>query len=555
MENQVFRVTNWTEICDLVKKAEKRIYSKLYKQLDQVFDSIKMDAKELYDLHCSVPDHNLRRKELYEKTYDALKNHKDFGLVEKWLDLSKDKQQDFINFCLSYPNKKLINLLVYEKIYHPITDKRISESYRREIRNEDWFVPPFPYVEQKRTCFNCGHKQHVYLRAISHSKSEVFNSSCVKCGMRSSFAYSFQKTKTLINRTWVKGVCFGGHFNIYFNEVKTLCFRPLPEFDLRDCLKSNRTFELEVKKILDKEIKTQDVSFSWDEMEQYNSYYKLKNKDPWWQDKLSQNVLDIANYINGLPDCGQKEKMLYANKAMENKSIEHALRPFLIKQIPYHIIDREQLQIELLLRSNIYTAIEKSRAGKGYDFWRELYIKCHRYNSFSKALSEKWFTMLNSYVLEAISKENTIASNDLVKNETRNKLVENKAPLNYGFSASTNSLFGSYNEKQVYLDLLAGYDQKRYYIGVNYPARRVFNFKKMPKEYFALFDGEQRKYLWNCIFDFVIYDLNNKGQAVLVLESQRGEHHFNDEAYKEKDLLKRRLCDLMGLDFKELFNT
>ena len=64
---------------------------------------------------------------------------------------------------------------------------------------------------------------------------------------------------------------------------------------------------------------------------------------------------------------------------------------------------------------------------------------------------------------------------------------------------------------------------------------------------------EEYKYLNNNeSFDFVIYRDDEYGYAKKVVQVCVGKHH-NEEEFIKKDRTKKKVCELAGIDFEEVF--
>ena len=87
---------------------------------------------------------------------------------------------------------------------------------------------------------------------------------------------------------------------------------------------------------------------------------------------------------------------------------------------------------------------------------------------------------------------------------------------------------------------------KRFVVFPNYKADSIINIKTIKN---ALLE-EEYEYLRKCYFDFIICDL--EGNVLKVIELQRGKHH-NEKEWIEKDNMKRRICEVAGIEFEEIF--
>ncbi|MDU5111725.1 MAG: hypothetical protein E6248_14885, partial [Clostridium sp.] len=135
------------------------------------------------------------------------------------------------------------------------------------------------------------------------------------------------------------------------------------------------------------------------------------------------------------------------------------------------------------------------------------------------------------------------------------KYILNKYFCEYNKNINTDTyiknvkrLFKSDKEYTVYIDLKNKYSSN-YIIGIKENIRHVLNLDELKKNLTI----EEYKYLNNNeSFDFVIYRDDEYGYAKKVVQVCVGKHH-NEEEFIKKDRTKKKVCELAGIDFEEVF--
>jgi len=262
-----------------------------------------------------------------------------------------------------------------------------------------------------------------------------------------------------------------------------------------------------------------------------------------YQPKDGKSLLDIINKLH--------ERNRIYNKNYKNEILNKLER----LKILYVINVKEDLELVKndFIEKYVYAPHSKKDERK-ISIIQEFLNECMDIECFQSAVECDDFRRINfeikRYKLEFIMDGNINCAywyNPVYKE----KLVLNKFYFKSNEVNNSNynktyilNIFKSQKERSLYIELKNKY--KRFVVFPNYKADSIINIKTIKN---ALLE-EEYEYLRKCYFDFIICDL--EGNVLKVIELQRGKHH-NEKEWIEKDNMKRRICEVAGIEFEEIF--
>ncbi len=106
------------------------------------------------------------------------------------------------------------------------------------------------------------------------------------------------------------------------------------------------------------------------------------------------------------------------------------------------------------------------------------------------------------------------------------------------------NIFNSEKEKSIYIRLKNKYS--RYIVCPNLKASNMIDINGIKKYLLK----EEFEYLEKCNFNFVLFDL--EGNPLKVIQLDKGIHHDKSE-WKKKDDIKRKICEVLAIDFEVVY--
>lgn len=261
----------------------------------------------------------------------------------------------------------------------------------------------------------------------------------------------------------------------------------------------------------------------WNRQDQYIAFHRNKYR-------LPHDIRKFLNFLRKLPESENPQEDFYLAVKECEVNLEQLEKFGLIKTIliPNHFSEIAKQYVDGVAFTY------KSPASFGWMSPFEARLDVNQYYYFDHF----------SFQGTSCSHSEEIVFNDYFFNDDSIFSFLSPKTIN---TRLVGKVFNSKAEKKCY-DTLKRSVPANQSVLPNYPARSIFCFDddSLKKE----FNNEDLNYLKRAIFDFVIID--EGGTPVIVLELQLGLHHKKPE-YNKKDLLKKKLCEFVGVQFQELF--
>ncbi|WP_010182982.1 hypothetical protein [Aquimarina agarilytica] len=331
MNNKTFyKIENWETILEKVKHQ----YNQDFSELKNYFNHVKkMMCYSVYTQENLIPKGLKDIKiEVYNDLSKKIKKHLDFEKVKKWLHTTKGQQKEFIEFIIDLDDKELACMLIYEKVYNPITEKRLDWEYRKLVAYKDWYKTPISFTNLKKTCYSCGHKYFLQWKTYHESRKDIVSRECPNC--------NFSKDKMLnqnLNIWYHSGVERLVTFQGDKFKINNTIYSEPPVINEANLKKDISSFKKKIYKIISDNLEKKEISIKWTDNDKYDKWFTFLKKT---NKKLSHDENELLQYLIEHPNQNDINKV--ANKYINSYDLYDFINEF-IKPIEYDIIDIESL--------------------------------------------------------------------------------------------------------------------------------------------------------------------------------------------------------------------